>query len=179
MERARPARQGRVPDCFPAFVRALLLTGQRRNEVSTCTADEVDGDRWTIPAEKMKAGRAHLVPLVPDVAPLFVGRKGFVFSNDGGKTSFSGFSKAKAALDRKTAEIRKSQRRKPMPHWVLHDLRRTARSILSRYATADIAERVIGHTIPGVRGVYDLHQYADEKRAALEKLSNHVRRAVD
>ena len=53
-----------------------------------------------------------------------------------------------------------------MKHWVLHDLRRTARSIMSAYTTPDHAERVIGHIVPGVRGVYDLYEYVDEKRVS-------------
>jgi integrase len=176
--RALDQINGGAPACFPAFVRALLLTGQRRTEVSEMTSGEVTGNQWVIPAERMKGKRPHLVPIVPDVKMLIGNRQGFLFSSDGGKTPFSGYSKAKAALDRKIAELRKSERHKPMPHWTPHDLRRTARSIMSRYATADIAERVIGHVIPGVRGVYDLYEYEDEKRAALEKLADHIRRVV-
>src|SRR5262249_25521821 len=67
---------------------------------------------------------------------------------------------------------RKATRSKPMPAWVLHDLRRTARSLMSRAGVpADHAERVLGHVIPGVRGVYDRHSYADEKREALSRLA--------
>jgi integrase len=163
-----------APSCFPAFVRTLLLTGQRRSEVSGMTSGEVNGNQWVIPAARMKGKRPHLVPIVTDVKMLIGNRQGFLFSSDGGQTPFSGYSKAKAALDRKIAELRKSERRKPMPHWTMHDLRRTARSILSRYTTPDMAERCIGHVIGGVRGVYDHHEYADEKRAALKKLADHV-----
>ena len=47
-----------------------------------------------------------------------------------------------------------------MPAWVLHDLRRTARSLMARASVRpDIAERVLGHAIPGVRGIYDRHSY--------------------
>jgi integrase len=53
--------------------------------------------------------------------------------------------------------------------WTLHDLRRTARSLMSRAGvSADIAERCLGHVIPGVRGVYDRHAYLEEKRTAFE-----------
>ncbi|MGB5183598.1 MAG: hypothetical protein WBO12_15615 [Xanthobacteraceae bacterium] len=114
------------------------------------------------------------MPVTAALSDLLGQDTGFLFSSDGGKTSFSGFSKCKRALDRKIAELRKADGRKPMPAWRLHDLRRTARSIMSRYTTPDHAERVIGHIIGGVRGVYDLHEYADEKRAALEKLARHV-----
>ena len=62
-----------------------------------------------------------------------------------------------------------------MAPWTLHDLRRTARSLMSRAGVlADIAERVLGHVIPGVRGVYDRHEYAAEKRDALERLAGLV-----
>ncbi len=167
-----------APACYPDFIRALLLSGQRRTNVSDWNTDENTGGNWVIPAERMKGKRAHLVPITDALAAFIVGRRGFVFSSDGGKTPFSGYSKAKTALDRKIAELRKAHGRKPMPHWTLHDLRRTARSIMSRYTSPDIAERVIGHVIPGVRGVYDLYQYADEKRAALEKLGTHIEGVV-
>jgi integrase len=59
--------------------------------------------------------------------------------------------------------------------WRLHDLRRTARSLMSRAGVApDIAERCLGHVIPGVRGVYDRWEYLGEKRAAFEALAGLV-----
>ena len=59
-----------------------------------------------------------------------------------------------------------------MPPWVIHDLRRTARSLMSKASVrADIAERVLGHAIPGVEGVYDRHGYRDEKADALRRLA--------
>jgi integrase len=62
-----------------------------------------------------------------------------------------------------------------MAPWVLHDLRRTARSLMSRVGvSSDIAEMVLGHKLAGVRGVYDRHSYAAEKRDALEKLAGLV-----
>ena len=64
--------------------------------------------------------------------------------------------------------------------WVLHDLRRTARSLMSRAGVRpDIAERVLGHVITGVEGVYDRHQYVDEKRDALARLAKLVERILD
>ena len=77
-------------------------------------------------------------------------------------------------------ELRAANARKPMPPWVLHDLRRTARSLMSRAGVGpDIAERVLGHVIPGVRGVYDRHEYLDEKRDALERLARLVARILN
>jgi integrase len=162
-----------VPSCYPAFVRALLLTGQRRNEVSAMHSIEIEDNRtWIIPADRYKAKIAHVVPLTAMVRAILADQAGFLFSSNGGRRPFSGYSKSKKALDAKIAELRKRDGRKPMSHWTLHDLRRTARSLMSRAAVAgDIAERVLGHVIPGVRGVYDRFQYSDEKREALEKLA--------
>ena len=56
--------------------------------------------------------------------------------------------------------------------WVVHDLRRTARSLMSRAGVRpDIAERVLGHAISGVEGIYDRHDYRAEKAEALAKLA--------
>ena len=75
---------------------------------------------------------------------------------------FSGFSVTKAAFD---AGLK-------IEPWVIHDLRRTARSLLSRAGIRpDIAERVMGHAIKGVEGIYDRHGYADEKADALARLA--------
>jgi integrase len=170
---------GKAPACFPAFVRTLFLTGTRLRMVSDMTWQEIEGRDWIVPGNRNKGGLEHLVPL-PDTVPL-IGSKhnGFVFSSDGGKTAFKGFSKAKAALDAKLTEIRKRDGRPPMKHWTFHDLRRTARSLLSRAGIAnDIAERVLGHVIPGVRGVYDRHEYRDEKKDALERLGAMVERIL-
>lgn len=170
-----------VPACFPAFVRTLLLTGQRRENTATMRSTELSDEGWLIPAEKFKTKREHLVPLTDNVLSLIGPQQktGFVFSSDGGKRPFSGFSKAKRALDAKIAEIRKASKRPAMPHWTYHDLRRTARSLMSRAGVdPDIAERVLGHVIPGVRGVYDRHAYRNEKAAALKKLAALVDRIV-
>ena len=60
----------------------------------------------------------------------------------------------------------------PIPHWTIHDLRRTARSLMSRAGVRpDIAERALGHAIKGVEGVYDRHAYDAEKAEALKKLA--------
>ena len=67
-----------------------------------------------------------------------------------------------------------------MDHWVIHDLRRTARSLLSKVGvSSEIAERVLGHTIKGVEGVYNRHAYTEEKAEALNKLAALVERIIN
>jgi integrase len=166
-----------VPAPFPAFVRLLLLTAQRRAEVAQMRWEEIDGNTWIIPAERRKTGAANAVPL-PPLALMQLGdprAKGFVFSTTDGRRPLSGFSKAKRALDEAIATTRSALGFASMSPWVLHDARRTARSLMSRAGIQnDIAERVLGHTIPGVRGVYDRHDYLDAKRDALDRLARLV-----
>jgi len=179
--------QAEVASCHARFIRVLLLTGQRRNEVARADWREIapsagSGSVWTIPAARYKTKLDHVVPLTAAVRDLLgePQAKDFVFSNDGGRTALASFGRAKRALDQVIDESRKARGVAPMPHWTLHDLRRTARSLMSRAGVpADIAERVLGHVIPGVRGVYDRHAYEAEKRDALEKLAGLVERIVN
>jgi integrase len=77
------------------------------------------------------------------------------------------------------AHLRRDDPKAKLAHWTFHDLRRTARSLMSRAGVRpDIAERVLGHAIPGVEGVYDRHSYDDEKEQALEALALLVERIV-
>lgn len=166
----------KIPRAFGNIVRVLLLTAQRRDEIGLIRAEEVDGDTFVIPAARYKTGVPNAVPLTPAARKwIDTDRVGFIFSTTGGKKAFNGYSKAKKQLDAVIAEQRKADRLKPMPHWTLHDLRRTARSLMSRAGvSSDIAEMVLGHKLSGVRGVYDRHSYAEEKRTALENLARLV-----
>jgi integrase len=171
-----------VPACYPRFVKSLLLTTTRRSEAALMHTRELDGDEWTIPAERYKTGIDHLIPLSAAARELIGekpdganGNSWFVFTTTHGAKGFSGFSKCKRQLDKTIAEIRARDGREPMPHWVLHDLRRTGRSLMSRAGVpSDHAERCLGHVIGGVRGVYDRHEYLDEKRDSFEKLAGLV-----
>jgi integrase len=171
---------GKAPACFPLFVRTLFRTATRLRMSSDMTHDEIEGRDWTVPGKRNKGGLEHVVPLTDAVIPLLGARRsGFVFSSDGGKTAFKGFSKSKAALDLRLAEIRKAAGRSPMKPWVFHDLRRTARSLMARAGVpSDHAEKVLGHVVQGVRGTYDRHEYRDEKLDALEKLGALVERIL-
>jgi integrase len=164
-----------------AFVRLLLYTAARRGNVGAIAAGEIDAEDWIIPAEKFKGKRKHLVPLSAAARALLprVNHDGFLLSSDFGESPLRGYSKLKRAIDKKITEIRKRQGRAAMPHWTFHDLRRTARSLLSRAGVpADIGDRVLGHAIAGVRAAYDHHAYLVEKRDALERLAVLVERIL-
>lgn len=172
-----------APACYPAFVKTLLLTATRRNESADMSVTELDGDVWTIPAERYKTKLDHVIPLSATVAELIRTQAPakpsknahFVFSTTSGAKAFSGFSKAKTELDKAIAAIREREGRAPIANWTLHDLRRTARSLMSRAKVpTDHAERALGHVMGGVRETYDRHEYLDEKRAAFEALAGLV-----
>jgi integrase len=109
-------------------------------EVQTLRRDDFEGEVWVIPAPRMKNKLDHAVPLTAAILAL-VGEKPkktdappYIFSTTGGKRPFSGFSKAKAALDERIAKLRKEDGREPMPRWTQHDLRRTAKTLMGARA---------------------------------------------
>jgi integrase len=165
----------RLTGTFGAMVKLLLLTGQRREKVASMRWADISIDGvWTIPAEAREKGNARDLAL-PEMAldiiraqPRVLGNQ-YVFAGRG-TGFFNGYSKAKGLLDKRV----------DIAPWVLHDLRRTSRSLMSRAGVRpDIAERVLGHIIKGVEGVYDRHAYSDEKQDALARLAKLVGRILD
>ena len=170
---AAPGLKGREPEpVFPAYVRFLLLTGARRNEASEMRWTELSGGDWTLPAARNKTGQDLLRPLSRAALEIIEGlpRLGeWVFTRTG-NAPLSGLAQFKVALDRASGTS----------GWTYHDLRRTARTLLSRAGVpSDHAERCLGHVIGGVRGTYDRHEYHEEKRIAFEKLATVVAGIVD
>lgn len=167
----------------------LVLAGLRLSEVVRATWSEFDLDTklWTIPAQRMKGrndgtAREHVVPLTADMlavlSELPQGDRGpFVFSVKRGKSPITFNGQHKADLDAETlhelralVKARGERGKVALTPWVHHDVRRTLRSGLSRLRVdPDVAEAVIAHVVPGVRGTYDRYNRLDEKRAALEQ----------
>jgi integrase len=151
---------------FGAIVRLLLLTGQRREKVNSMKwADLADGV-WTIATVEREKNNAGSLALPAQALAIIqaqprVGENPYVFAGRG--NGAYDISQSKAPFDRKLPK---------MPHWTLHDLRRTSRSLMSRAGVRpDIAERVMGHAIAGIEGVYDRHSYREEKADALRRLA--------
>jgi integrase len=171
---------------FGALIKMLLLTAQRRDEVARMSRREIVDGIWTIPADRYKTKRPNYVPLSNAALALIAEQPkhddcDYVFpSRD--QTPYSGFGKSKAKLDKAVLAVMKKQAKRfePIPNWTLHDLRRTAKTLMSRAGVRpDISERVLGHVIAGVEGTYDRHSYAKEKRDALEKLAKMVDRILN
>ena len=158
---------------FPGLVRFLLLTAARRNEAAAMTWAEVDGSDWTLPASRNKAKADLIRPLSKAAQATLKSRpriKGNPHVFTTGRESLSGFSKFKREFDEACG----------VTGWTLHDLRRTARSLMSRAGVnSDHAERCLGHVIGGVKGIYDRHAYHAEMGLAYEKLAALIESIVD
>ena len=162
---------------FGAIIRMLILTAQRRNEVSEMTWAEVDLDKnlWTIPSTRTKNEKPHFVHLSDQSIAVISSVQNigsFVFTSNS-KTPFSGFSKAKKRLD-ELSEV---------SDWRLHDIRRTATSGIAQLGIAPhIADKILNHqsgTISGVAAVYQRHEFLDERKSALEAWGSYVQSLVD
>ena len=163
---------------FGAFGKLLLLTGARRAEVAGMRWSEVDiaARAWTLPGARTKNGREHVVPLSDAAVRVLqdlprIGDKpdGFIFTTTG-RTSVSGYSHAKAAIDRAISA--------EMATWTFHDLRRTVATNLQKLGVKlEVTEAVLNHVSgsrAGIVGVYQRHTWADEKRAALNAWGEHI-----
>jgi integrase len=171
------------------IVRLLLLTGQRRDEVGGMQWSEVDTENksWTIPGARTKNHREHVVPLDDAAIALLPAQRDgrdFVFGNgprrrDDDQRGFSGWSKSKAALDESIGE----ELGGPLPHWTLHDLRRTVATVMADrlgvlpHIVEAILNHVSGHRA-GVAGIYNRAKYTIEIRDALTRWAEYIGRIV-
>lgn len=175
---------------YGAIVKMLILTGQRVGEVRELPAGkeiDVKDKIWRLPEERTKNGRASDVPLsaaalaVLKSVPRIKDAK-FVFTSTG-STPFSAMSASKARVDTALLnELRKADPKAKLPHWRLHDLRRTVATNLQKLGfPVEVVEAVLNHksgTVRGVAAIYARHDYAAEKRAALDAWAKHVERLI-
>jgi len=156
---------------FGPQVQFLLLTGARLHEVSNMVWAELQGADWTLPAERNKTKLPLVRPLsvaALEVLSKLLRQDPFVFSSNG-RRPIGGHEWRKKRFDAECG----------VTNWVLHDLRRTARSLMSRAGvSSDHAERCLGHVIGGIRATYDRHEYHREKQQAYEALAAQIARIV-
>jgi integrase len=169
---------------FGAIIQMALLTAQRREKVATMRWSEVTDGVWNVPANAREKGVGGALKLPEAVMAILKSRprlasSPFVFAGRG-SNAFNGFSKSKVAFDNALPKLKTREGEEvAIPKWTLHDLRRTSRSLMSRAGVRpDIAERVLGHVIAGVEGIYDRHKYDDEKAEALQRLGDLIRSIV-
>lgn len=190
---------------FGPFFELLAITGQRRSEVAGLDWSELNREEglWTLPEERCKNGVTHLVPLstaaiaildhvsgAGEQTKLTWPAKGFVFTTTG-KTPISGFSRAKKLLDAAMLTIAKAQAIEAghdpetveVADWRIHDLRRTMATGFQKLGVRfEVTEATLNHVSgmsrAGVAGVYQQHDWKEEKREALEKWAQHCEKLL-
>lgn len=191
---------------FGPFYRLIFMTGQRREECAAAEWKEFDRAvaNWTLPADRTKNGEAHIVPLAPALVTVLdrlAGqegaeepkwpRRGYLFSTDRGKEHVKGYSRAKARLDTAMAKLANEDAAEAgegveplkVEPWRIHDARRTLATGFQRLGIRfEVTEAVLNHVSgasrSGIAAVYQRHNWAEEKRAALTAWAEFLDRLV-
>lgn len=168
---------------FGPMYRLLILTGQRRAEIAELERgwrkdvkldkdDEEAVPAVIVPPSKHKSRRGHTFYLSPpavailDSLPTFKDK--FLLSSTAGKTPVSGYSKAKARIDRVLAEKAEKDELEPLDHWTVHDIRRSVATGMAEMGIpGEHIEQVLGHSMEKLRRTYNKHTYASEVREAM------------
>jgi integrase len=168
---------------LPDVLRLLLLTLQRRGEL--CSAEwrefDLEARTWTIPDEHAKAGKGHVLPLsdwaVEELRKLraMAPSSRYVLPNLDGTGPID-----PKYITRSVARCLKRFKRHGITAFTAHDLRRTGRTGLARLGVpVSVAERVLNHARERIEATYDVHDYLDEKREALEKWARYLQHLRD
>jgi integrase len=177
--RAFSAATAKIDPVAGGLFRMLLVTAQRRDEVAGMRRSEIDeaARQWVIPAARTKNGREHVVALNDFALKVIAAAASgdVVFPPGAGRAGID-FARTKARLDAEMGEALKEP-------FVLHDLRRTATSLMARLGIEPhVADRVLNHvagTIHGVARTYNRFDYLEERRLALEALGRFVSGLVE
>lgn len=162
---------------FGSIVQLLILTGQRRGEITNLRHSWIEGDTVTFPSSVVKNGREHTLPIGP-IALSLIERlpksTDLLFpSRLNDEKPFNGFSRAKRAFDR---EI-------DIAPYTLHDLRRTFSSAMAKLGMPiHVTEKILNHasgTISGVAAVYNRHSYRNEMREAFSEYEAHLSKMIE
>jgi integrase len=188
-------------------LKLILVTAQRPGEVLGMHRREVNGRWWTIPAERAKNGREHLVYLTDKALELIGGKEGYIFESprplilEDGKTTvpkpMDGNALASAVRNNcptdctfdstscQNEECKKAEgkceetNRLGVPFFRPHDLRRTANTHMARLRVPlEHREAILNHSRGTLDGTYNLHDYQDEKKRAMEKWGRELERII-
>ena len=163
-------------DTFGKIVKLLILTGQRKGEITKLTGGMVGKDAITLPAALTKNGREHTFPLGITAKALLhpvPPENGYFFLASGKATPFNGYSTCKPKLDGRSS----------VSGWTLHDLRRTfASGLAAQGVQLPVIERLLNHvsgSFGGIVGVYQRYDFMPEMRSAIDKWEAHVFRLME
>jgi integrase len=173
---------------FGPLFKLLLLTGQRREEVGGMRWSELNLEKriWTIPAERAKSDRVHIVHLSDLAIEVIesIPRTGDLVFSSTGSTPVSGYSRAKERIDSLMTKQVRERTGNPdarIADWILHDLRRTAATGMAGLEIAPhVVDKILNHSaiIRGIALIYNKHEYEKERRAALEAWGRYIEALV-
>jgi integrase len=185
----------RTPYPYGPMLRMLLLTGQRHSDVAKAPWSEINFERreWIIAAGRFKSDVQHLVPLSDAMVTLLAELPRFkssdyLFTYWGRRAGRGVIGGIKDDLDARMERTLKAMARRrgedpsrvKLAPFVIHDIRRTMRTRLTQLKVpTEVAEAVIGHGKRGLERHYNLYEYADEKRDALDRWAARVRSIVE
>ena len=160
------------------FIKICLFYANRYSELRMAKKSDFDFERkvWTVPPENHKTGkytkRPLLRPILPEIEPFIqqameLNNSIYMFVNNGTNEMYGQNGPGK--LPYNVMQYARRHYGIEMKHWSMHDLRRTARTHFSRFTSRDIAELMIGHTMPGEQGTYDYHDYQNEMGVAYKQ----------
>lgn len=164
----------------------LVCLGVRKSELCEAKWEEfgIDKAQWHLPKERSKTNVGFTIPLAPEVLAWFEELKvrGFgseyVFpSRRASKNPHMGADTLNRAISKLFGKEPGKKKQPPnlmgdMPHFTVHDLRRTCRTLLAKQGTpGHVAERCLNHKLKGVEGIYDQYDYLTERKKALDLLS--------
>jgi integrase len=156
-------------------LKLILMTGQRPGEVTRMHWDEVEGQWWTIPAEKTKNGKEHRVFLNSTALELMgePKKKGFVFPSYKKEKQPAHPNAFGNALRNKMEKFKNDDLR--VGYFTPHDLRRTAATMMASLGYGSyVVGKILNHTDPSVTAIYNRYEYDKEKQAALEALDRKI-----
>jgi integrase len=177
---------------FGPIYQLALLTGARREEVSGMEWRELSFNAkiWMIPGERTKNKQPLALPLSDAAIDIIkklhrIDNSKFVFTTTGGRTHVTGYSNAKEAIDKAMLTILREETGKAaeLKPWTFHDLRRTLITNLQKLGVRlEVTEAILNHVSGASRsdaaGHYHLHDWKDEKRAALDKWAERLAEVV-
>jgi len=161
---------------FKIGLHLILLTLVRKSELLLARWEHVDFDQaeWHIPAEHSKTGKQHIVFLSRQAIAMFrelqalAGGSELVLPGRGSLTK----TFAQNAINN---ALKVALRGQDIPAFTIHDLRRTASTLLHENGWAsDVVEKALNHTIGGVRGVYNRAEYETQRREMLQFWADYV-----
>jgi integrase len=165
-------------------LKLLLVTGQRRGEVTQASWYQVDFDAcmWTIPKEISKTGKEHRVPLSALGLQIFkelraITGKGLRLFPHHRRRLNPNASYTERAL---THAVNRNRKHFGIAHFTPHDLRRTVSTRMTSIGIPRLhVEKVLSHSVSDVAEIYDRHDYFKEKKAALDRWGDHLQDIIE